>query len=118
MKMIIAYIQPFMESRVMAALHQMPEVSGATFSVVRGFGRGRLKREGSHGEANRDDACLVASSARARLEIFVPDSAVDKVRSAIQSAAHTGNPGDGKILVLPVERCVQIRTGEEGDTSL
>lgn len=113
MKMIIAYIQPFMESRVMAALHQMPEVSGATFSVVRGFGRGRLKREGNHGEG-----CLVASSAGVRLEIFVLDSAVEKVRSAIQSAAHTGNPGDGKIFVLPVEGCVRISTGEEGDAAL
>jgi len=111
--MIIAYIQPFMESRVMAALHQMSEVSGATFSVVRGFGRGRLKGEGKHGEG-----CLVASSARVKLEIFVPDAAVDKVRSAIRFAAHTGNPGDGKIFVMPVAECVRISTGEEGDTAL
>lgn len=110
MKMVVAFIQPFMESRVMAVLHQMPEVSGATFDVVRGFGRGRLKRDGDQG--------LITSIPKVRLEIVVADEALEKVCEAIQVAAHTGKTGDGKIFVLPVARAVRISTGEQGDRAI
>ena len=71
MKMIIAYIQPFMETRVMNALHGMEEVSGGTFEWVRGFGRGRLKRELQGG--------LITSIPKVRLEIAVADEVVEEV---------------------------------------
>lgn len=110
MKMIVAYVQPFMESRVMEALHGMEDVSGATFQLVRGFGRGRLTGENEGG--------LISTFPKMRLEIVIADEVVAKVRNAIQAAAHTGREGDGKIFVLPVEGVVRISTGEEGEQAI
>ncbi len=47
-----------------------------------------------------------------KLQIIVPDEMVARVVETIQKAAHTGNPGDGRIFVIPVEQTVKIRTGE------
>ena len=52
---------------------------------------------------------------KVKIEIVVRDEAVDAVIDAITSAARTGKIGDGKIFVIPVERAIRIRTGEEGD---
>jgi len=110
MNMLIAYIQPFMESRVMEVLHGMEEVSGATFSIVRGFGRGRLADKGERG--------LITATHKVRLEIVVSEKAVAKVRDAIRAAAHTGKAGDGKVFVLPVSGAVRISTGEEAEQAI
>ncbi len=110
MKMLIAYIQPFMEGRVMDALHQMEAVSGATFELVRGFGRGRLKQNPERG--------LGTTFPKVRLEIVVEDGAAELVCGAIQAAAHTGRAGDGKIFILPVENAIRISTGEKREGAL
>ncbi|GAB4260909.1 MAG: P-II family nitrogen regulator [Deferrisomatales bacterium] len=56
--------------------------------------------------------------AKSRVEIVVEDSRVDEILDAIQSVCRTGNIGDGKIFVVPVERVVRVRTGEEGQEAL
>ena len=55
---------------------------------------------------------------RSRLEIIMADDMVDKVLCAIQTHAHTGKPGDGRIFVIPIETTVVIRTGERGTEEL
>jgi nitrogen regulatory protein PII len=111
MKMIVAYVQPFMESQVLGALHAMPEVSGATFELVRGFGCGRFKPA-------QEGAISGISFSKVRIEVAVADPDADAVLRAIQRAAHSGHSGDGKIFVVPVEGAVRISTGEEGDRAL
>lgn len=110
MKMIVAFIQPFMESKVMDVLLGMREVSGVTFEMVRGFGRGRL--------ANNEEAGVFSSFPKVRMEIVVAENAADLVCKAIQAAAHTGRAGDGKIFLLPVENAIRISTGEEGEQAI
>lgn len=107
LRMIVAFVQPFMASKVVHALHQVKGLSGATFTDVRGFGRGRL--------ADTAIPEVIAGTAdRVRVDVVVPQALEQEVVDAIQRAAHTGNRGDGKIYVLTVARAVRISTGEEG----
>ena len=111
MKMIVAFVQPFMASQVIQALHEVQGVTGASYSMVRGFGRGR----------SRDTAVqetLEGGVEKMRIEVVIPDELEDPVVRAIQIAARTGNDGDGKVYVAPVERAVRIATGEEGPASV
>lgn len=111
MKMIVAFVQPFMASQVIQALHEVPGVTGASYYMVRGFGRGR-SRDTSVQEA------LEGGVGRMRFEVMIPDELEDLVVRAIQTAAQTGNDGDGKVYVATVERAVRIATGEEGPGSV
>lgn len=107
MKMIIAFVQPFMASHVIQALHEVPGVTGASYAMVRGFGRGR----------SRDRAIqesLEGGAGTMRFEVMVEDSVEGDVLRAIQTAARTGNDGDGKVYVAPLEHAMRIATGEEG----
>lgn len=106
MKTIIAFVQPFMAAQVMQALHDVPGVTGASYALVRGFGRGRSREQAAH-------EALDGGSGKMRFEVMVDDAVVDHAVVAIQNAAHTGNDGDGKIYVLPLDRAVRIATGEE-----
>ena len=113
MKMVIAYVKSFMAPPVIDALHALPELTGATFSTVQGFGRGRAK--GSKAAAEGE---FVGTSARMRVEALVPDALADQVVEAIATAARTGNPGDGKICVMPVDHVLRIRTGEVDEQAI
>jgi nitrogen regulatory protein P-II 1 len=113
MKMVIAFVQTFMASAVVDALHAIPELTGATLLKAQGFGRGRAK--GSKASAEGE---FVGTHQKVRVEVVVPDALVAHVVGAIIAAARTGNPGDGKICVLPVERVIRIRTGEEGSQAI
>lgn len=98
MKKVTAFIQPFMLPHVLDGLHAIEGFPGATTSEVQGVGaRGDFSYE---------------RHTRVKLEIVVADGMVDTVVQAVREHAHTGNPGDGYIFVLPVETCVRIRTGE------
>ena len=108
MKMVIAYVQSLMAPEVVDALHSLPEVTGATFIKVQGFGRGRSKGSTSAAEGE-----FVGTSAKVRVEVLVPEALVAQVVEAITTAARTGNRGDGKVCVVGVEHVVRIRTGEE-----
>jgi nitrogen regulatory protein PII len=111
MKIVIAFIQPFMARDVMRALHGVPGLTGATFTDVKGFGRGR-PTESPTAEV------LLGTAQRIRIEVAVPENLEEEVVHAIREAAHTGNRGVGKIYVLPVDRAVRIATGEEGNAAV
>ena len=97
MKEIKAIIQPFMLQRVIDTLHQIKDLPAVTISTAHGLSVER----GTHDQV-----------VKTKLEIMVPDPQVEQLVQAIQKAAHTGNPGDGCIFVLPIETTVKIRTGE------
>jgi len=108
MKMVIAYVQSFMAPAVVDALHALPAITGATFIKVEGFGRGRTK-----GSTTAAEGDFVGTRRKVRVEVLVPDGLATQVVEVIAAAARTGNPGDGKICVVGLERVVRIRTGEE-----
>ena len=111
MKMVIAYIQPLMSDAVEAALHRIGELSGATFTDVRGFGRG------GHADAPASEGVL-GTVPKVRVEVVVPAALEDVVVRAIEHAARTGNRGDGKVVVVAVSRALRIATGDEGETAV
>ena len=108
MKLIIAYVQPEKLNDVKQALYA---VDIFKISVTNALGCGQQK--GYH-ETYRGVEVEVNLLKKIRLEIAVNDDFVQPTIDAIVKGARTGNIGDGKIFVLPLERCVRIRTGEEG----
>ncbi len=109
MKEIKAIIQPFMLGDVCDALEQIEGLPGLTMSDVGGYGRSRAADvEDPHHQADR------AFARKTKLEIVVNDEMAARVVEAIAKAAHTGKPGDGKVLVYEVEEVVRIRSGERG----
>ena len=111
MRMVIAFVQPFMAPQVVSALHQVPGLTGATFTDVKGFGRGQPT------DAPTSEV-LYGTATKVRIEVMVRDDLEAAVVRAIREAAHTGNRGDGKVYVLPVARALRIATGEEGDEAV
>ena len=111
MKLVIAFVQPFMAPQIVNALHQIPGLTGASFTEAQGFGRGRPS------DAPTSEV-LYGTAAKMRVEVAVRDELEDAVMRAIRDAVHTGNRGDGKIYVLPVDRAVRIATGEEGESAV
>lgn len=108
MREIKAIIRPDRLADVLRALHAMPDLPGVTISTIRGFGR----RYPPGGEPTFDEV------ERVKLEIVVPAVIASDVVRAVERAAHTGQPGDGKIFVLPVEHAVNIRSGERDLSAL
>ena len=106
MKLITAIIRPEKLNEVLEALFRA-EVHGLTISRVQGHG-GEVEAV----ETYRGTTVKMELVEKVRLDIGVSDGFVDITLDAIQSAACTGEVGDGKIFVVPVERVVRIRTGE------
>ena len=113
MKEIKAIIQPHMLPKVMDALHAVTHFPGATVSDCQGHGRGRGR--GGHFEATQE---TIFYAKKVKLELFCSDSACDELVAVIQRAAHTGNPGDGIVMVGDLDRVVRIRSGEEQDEAV
>lgn len=88
-------------------------IDAMTVSDVRGRGNQPGKERTWRGETYTVDLLP-----RSRVEIVVPDHLVDETVDAVAGAAHTGEVGDGKIFVHPVEQAVRIRTGEEGEEAV
>ena len=87
---------------------------GMNFRQVTGRGAQRgIVHQGRSGETVTVDLLP-----KVKLEVVVPDMAVDRVIDAIIGASRTGNIGDGKIFVIPVETAVRVRTGERGDVAV
>jgi nitrogen regulatory protein P-II 1 len=105
-KLIVAIVRPERLSDVLEALFRA-EVRGLTVSRVQGHG-GELERV----ETYRGTTVKVELQDKVRLEIGVSEPFVTPTIQAILRAARTGEVGDGKIFVLPVERVIRIRTGE------
>lgn len=108
MKLIIAYIKPFKLDQVGEAL-KSAGVSGMSVSDVSGFGR-----QSGQTEVYRGAEYEVDFVPKVRLEVIVTDDLATVAVDAIEKAAHTGEIGDGKIVVLSVYDTVRIRTGERG----
>jgi len=106
MKMIVAIIRPEKLNDVLEALFKA-EVRGLTISRVQGHGGGTERVE-----TYRGTTVKMGLYDKVKLEIGVSDNFVETTITAILSSARTGEVGDGKIFVIPVERVVRIRTGE------
>jgi nitrogen regulatory protein P-II 1 len=106
MKKVEAIIRPFKLDEVKIALVNAGVV-GMTVSEVRGFGRQKGQTE-----RYRGSEYTVEFLQKLKVEIVVEDDQVDMVVEKVISAARTGEIGDGKIFISPVERIVRIRTGE------
>ncbi|MBO6575213.1 MAG: P-II family nitrogen regulator [Rhodothermales bacterium] len=107
MKLIKAIVRPEKLSDVLLALFQI-DVRGLTVSRVRGHGGEREEEETYRGTTVRMEL-----TDKVMLDIGVSDPYVDKTIDAILQAARTGDVGDGKVFVLPVEKVYRIRSGEE-----
>ena len=108
MKLIIAFIKPFKLEEVKDALKEVG-ITGMSVGEIRGFGR-----QSGQTEVYRGAEYKVEFVPKTRVEVAVDDPDVDRVVSAIEAAARTGEIGDGKIIVIPVEQVLRIRTGERG----
>lgn len=112
MKRIEAIIKPFKLDDVRDALSKAG-IRGMTVSEVRGFGRQR-----GHTELYRGSEYQIDLLPKVKVEVLVPDEAVEETVDAIIEAARTGEIGDGKIFIIPVEDAVRIRTSERGDAAI
>jgi len=112
MKLIVAYIQPEKLSDVKQALY---EAEVYKVSVTNAMGCGQQR--GYH-EQYRGVDIEVNLLKKVRLEIAVNEGFVKPTVDAIIKGARTGRIGDGKILVLPLEQCIRIRTGETGGEAI
>lgn len=112
MKKIEAIIKPFKLDEVKEALADLG-VRGMTVTEVKGFGRQRGHREVYRGVEYQADFV-----SKVKLEVITEDERVEEVSGIIEKAAKTGQIGDGKIFVIPVEQAVRIRTGETGKDAI
>jgi len=106
MKLVIAIIKPFKLEDVRDALSAIG-VRGMTVTEVKGYGRQK-----GHTEIYRGAEYAVNFLPKVRVEIAIAEDEAERVVEAIGTAAKTGQIGDGKIFVTPIERAVRIRTGE------
>ncbi len=116
MKIITAMVQPFMLSKVTSALEEIDDFPGMTVTAVRGFGREKASH--ARGAPHRVIEDFVEYVKKERIEIVAHDEMVGLIVQTIVSAAHTGNPGDGKVFVWPVEQAVRIQTGDSNDAAV
>ncbi len=106
MKLVIGIVRPEKANDVLEALYRA-EVRGLSISRVQGHG-GELERV----ENYRGTTVKMGLSEKVRFEIAVSDSFVEATIEALCAGGRTGEVGDGKIFVIPLERAVRIRTGE------
>ena len=106
MKLVIGIVRPEKANDVLEALYRC-EVRGFSMAKVQGHG-GELERV----ETYRGTTVKMGVSEKVRFEIAVSDAFVEPAIEALCEGARTGDVGDGKIFVLPLERAIRIRTGE------
>ena len=112
MKLVVAYLQPQKLNSVKQALFAKEIYK---MSVTNALGCGQQK--GFH-ENYRGVDVEVNLRKKVRIEIAVNEDFVDQTVDAIIEGARTGNIGDGKIFVMPIEECIRIRTGEKGHEAI
>src|SRR5436305_15149088 len=112
MKLVVAIIRPDKRNDVLEALYRA-DVRGLTISKVRGHGG-----ETEDVETYRGTTVKVALHDKIRLEIGVSDHFVETTVRTILKAGTTGQVGDGKVFVLPVEKVYRIRTGEQDQAAV
>jgi nitrogen regulatory protein P-II 2 len=106
MKLVTAIIKPFKLDDVREALTKVG-VTGMTVTEVKGYGRQK-----GHKEIYRGSEYTVNFLPKLRVEVAVQSDQVERVISAISGSAKTGQIGDGKVFVTPLDHAVRIRTGE------
>jgi nitrogen regulatory protein P-II 1 len=112
LKLVIGIVRPEVANDVLEKLYRA-EVRGLSISQVQGHG-GELDRV----ETYRGTTVKVGLSDKVRFEIGVSDPFVQPTIDAICEGARTGEVGDGKIFVIPVDRVVRIRTAETDDAAV
>lgn len=112
MKKIEAIIRPFKLDDVKEALAEIG-VRGMTITEVKGYGRQK-----GHTELYRGAEYKIDFLPKIKIEIVAPDNMVDKIVSTIIKAAKTGQVGDGKIFIYPVEEVIRVRTEETGEDAI
>jgi nitrogen regulatory protein P-II 2 len=112
MKIVMAVIKPFKLDEVRDALTAVG-VHGLTVTEVKGYGRQK-----GHTEIYRGTEYAVNFLPKVKIEVAVDSAEADKVVEAIAAAAKTGQIGDGKIFVIPLDHAVRIRTGESDSAAL
>ncbi len=112
MKKVEAIIKPFKLEEVKDAVLRLG-VSGITITEVKGFGRQK-----GHKEIYRGAEYVVDFLPKIKIEVAVASDLVGKVIEVIKENAYTGEIGDGKIFILPLEKAIRIRTGEEDEDAL
>ena len=112
MKLVTAVIKPHKWEDVRAALETVG-VTGMTVSEVSGYGRQK-----GHTEVYRGAEYDIALVPKIRVEIVVDDQDVDAVADAIVSSAQTGQIGDGKVWIAPVDTVIRVRTGDRDELAI
>jgi nitrogen regulatory protein PII len=112
MKKIEAIVKPFKLEDIKEALNEIG-IQGMTISDVKGYGRQK-----GHKEIYRGAEYVIDFNPKLKIEIVAEAEKVDQIVETICKAARTGNIGDGKIFVLPVEQVVRVRTGERGNEAI
>lgn len=112
MKLVTAIVQPEMMEDVQRALVRYG-ISGMTISEVSGYGRQR-----GHSEVYRGAEFTIDFILKVRIEVLVEDDDADAIVSIIANSARTGQVGDGKVWVVPVDSVTRVRTGEVGSAAL
>lgn len=112
MKLVIGIVRPEKANDVLEALYRA-EVRGVSISRVQGHG-GELERV----ETYRGTTVKMGLSEKVRFEVAVSDPFVEPAIEALRDGAQTGEVGDGKIFVVPLERAVRIRTGESDEAAV
>jgi len=112
MKKIEAIIKPFKLDDVKEAILKLG-VGGMTITEIKGFGRQR-----GHKEIYRGAEYVVDFVPKIKIELVVAKDMVPRIVATIKENAYTGQIGDGKIFILPVEKAVRIRTGEEDEDAI
>ena len=112
MKKIEAILKPFKLEEVKEGLASLG-IQGMTVTEVKGFGRQK-----GHSEIYRGAEYTVDFVPKVKVEIVVDDELEGKAVEIVLESARTGNIGDGKIFVIPVEEAYRIRTGEQGKDAI
>src|SRR6202012_934672 len=112
MKLITAIIKPFKLDEVRESLSALG-VQGMTVTEVKGY-----RRQKGHTEIYRGAEYVVNFLPKLRIEIAVASDVADKAVQVITSSARTGQIGDGKIFVTPIDHALRIRTGETDSDAL
>lgn len=112
MKKIEAIIKPFKLDDVKDGLSSLG-VKGLTVTEIKGFGRQK-----GHKETYRGAEYQVDFVSKIKIEVVVEASMAGEALKVIQQRAQTGQIGDGKIFILPVEDAIRIRTGESGKDAI
>ena len=112
MKLVIGIVRPERANDVLTALYRA-DVRGVSMSRVQGHG-GEIERV----ETYRGTTVKMGLADKVRFEIALSEPFVETAIEALCEGARTGEVGDGKIFVVPLERVVRIRTGESDDSAV